>query len=367
MSRNGSETETSPGRRLDGSVAEVPFDALLKSCRERGGLTQRDLAGRSGVSLAAIRDLEQGRSRRPRRASVRSLVRALGLTGEDEARFLAAAFALAPLTMSMVGPKRQAEPPLRGSAIAIGVLGPLAVWRGGRAVPLSADKQRSLLLRLALSAGDVVGREELMDLLWGERRPASATNLLYTYIGRLRRLLQPEPGSAELLTSTATGYRLAVGPDQLDLAWFRDLAERGADEEDPARALGHFADAARLWRGDTDVDAMRGSPLTTAVTEEYATLLRAYATAARRLGEIEQVLPRLRELAERLELHEPLHTELVVSLSAAGRQTEALAAYERVRATLCDQLGIDPGPQLRDAHRGVLQQRWRATSPPRHG
>ncbi|THV40883.1 BTAD domain-containing putative transcriptional regulator [Glycomyces buryatensis] len=359
----GHGTPLAPGAHPD-----ARFGALLKSRRERDGLTQRELAERSGVSLAAIRDMEQGRSRRPRRDSVRALARALGLAGPDEAHFLAAAFALPTPTMSKVMSRPEPPPAPPGTATTLAILGPLTVWRGGARVPLTADKQRTLLLRLALSNGDVVGREELMDLIWGRRRPESATNLLYTYIGRLRRLLRHGPAAADMLASAPGGYRLTAGPEQLDLVRFRELAAHAAAEGDPERALGHYAEAARLWRGDTDVDVLRGSPLVTAVTDEYAALLRAYATAARELGESEQVLPRLRDLADRLELHEPLHAELVITLSAAGRQTEALAAYERVRAILGDQLGIDPGPQLRDAHQGALQQRWRSSpQAPRSG
>ncbi|MDG4790261.1 BTAD domain-containing putative transcriptional regulator [Micromonospora sp. WMMD1102] len=344
----------------DAPAPAPPVGILLKSYRERVGLTQQDLAGRSGVSLAAIRDLEQGRSRRPRRDSVRGLARALELNAQDEARLFAAAFAMRPTAVPAPTRPTETDPAAPATPTRLGVLGPLTVWRGGGAVPLTA-RQKVVVLRLALSAGDVVGREELMDLLWGGRRPASAKNSLHTCIARLRALLQPEPTPVRMLSTTGGGYRLVVGPDQLDLLRFRELAARGAGEEDPERALGHYAEAARLWRGHPDVDLLSSSPLMTAVIEEYAALLCGYATVARDGGEGEQVLPRLRDLAGRLELHEPLHAELVITLSATGRQAEALAAYQRVRAALGDQLGMDPGDQLRAAHQGVLQQRWRGT------
>lgn len=331
-----------------------PLGSLIRTHRERAGLTQRQLAERSGVSLAAIRDLEQGRSRRPRRESARRLARALDVPDAELAR------TLGPDEGAADPPPRPDRAPPGPAGTSIGVLGPLTVWRGGVPVPLTADKQRCLLLRLALSPGEAVGREELMDLAWGERRPDSATQLLYTYIARLRRLL----GSGPVVESAPGGYRLTAGPDRLDLVRFRDLAARGAAEADPGRAAVHYAEAARLWRGETDVDAMRSSPLVTVLTEEYASLLRDYAAAVRELGECERVLPPLRDLAVRLELHEPLHAELVKTLAAAGRQTEALAAYERIRAALADQLGIDPGGPLREAHEGVLRQRWRSEPKP---
>ncbi|MCD0445771.1 tetratricopeptide repeat protein [Glycomyces sp. A-F 0318] len=353
----GTPAEDRVARGSDRLEPPAPFGALLKSYRERGGLTQRDLAEKSGVSLAAIRDLEQGRSRRPRRRSIHGLALALGLDDRHEARLLAAAFPTGAAAASAAPRPPDAEPIASGSAVTLGVLGPLAVWRGGVPVPLTAAKQKCLLLRLALSAGDTVGREELMDLLWGERRPPSATNLLHTYIGRLRRVLH-ESTSGRMLQTAAGGYRLEPDPARLDLARFRELAAQGAGEDDPERALGRFGEAVRLWRGETDVDALRNDPLMTAVTDEYTSVLGAYAAIARELGECEQVLPRLRELAARFELHEPLHAELIMSLSASGRQAEALAAYERVRAALADQLGMDPGERLREAQQGVLRQRW---------
>lgn len=320
---------------------------LLKAYRERDGLTQRELADRSGVSLAAIRDLEQGRSRRPRRDSVHALARALDLTGPEERRLRAGAHTppvLAPVPAAPAAP-----------AVALGVLGPLTVWHSGVPAPLNAAKPRVLLLRLALTAGEAVGREELADLLWGERRPDSAANLLSTYIGRLRRLLEPGPDAPLMLSGTLGGYRLTAGPAVLDLAQLRALASRAAAEPDPKRAFHLLAAAARLWRGETDVDELRHGPLMAALIEEYATLLCALSRAARRLGECEPVLPPLRALASRLELHEPLHAELVAALAAAGRRTEALAAYERIRGALADQLGIDPGGLLREARRAVLR------------
>ncbi|WP_199041723.1 tetratricopeptide repeat protein [Glycomyces salinus] len=332
---------------------EPEFGAVLKEYRERAGLTQRDLAERSDVSLAAIRDMEQGRSRRPRRESVRGLAAALELPDQDVARLFRAVFgASGPVAAAPVEPSTAAR---KGTTL--GVLGPLTVWRDGVPVPLNSPKQNAILLRLALTAGEVVGRDQLMDLLWGEKPPASAANLLHTYIGRLRRLLQPDPDSERVLVTEAGGYRLSVAPDRLDLAQFRDLASRGAEASDPHQRLRRFEAAARLWRGETDVDALRGDPLMVAVTEEYAAMLGAWAATARDLGDCEQVLPRLRELAVRLELHEPLHAELVMTLAASGRRAEALAAFARVSVALADQLGIEPGERLRRAHRGALRER----------
>lgn len=329
------------------------FGPFLRSLRSRAGLTQRELADRSGVSLAAVRDLEQGRSRRPRRASIRGLAVALGLSGEDESSFFAAALGLAE-----PAPERGDDP---NGPVAIAVLGALTVTRGGVPVPLTSAKQKRLLLRLALSANETVGRDELLDLLWDGKRPASAANLLHTYVGRLRRLL--EPGSDRTLVTEPGGYKLAAPPARIDVERFRELAARASAAPEPREALEHYAEAAGLWRGETDVDALRDGPLMAALTGEYAVLLRDYACAARELGEGEAVLPRLRDLAARLELDENLHAELIMCLAAAGRRAEALDAYERIRSSLAEQLGIDPGTRLRQARRAVLD-RTRTESEP---
>ncbi|SDE12288.1 BTAD domain-containing putative transcriptional regulator [Glycomyces harbinensis] len=341
---------------------ESQFGPLLRSHREHRGLTQRELAERSRLSVAAIRDLEQGRTRQPRRDSLHSLALALGLSSQDESRLLAVALgadAHAPPTPAF---RAEAERPAGEPVTMLAVLGPVTLWHGGIPIPLTSTNQKAILLRLALSAGHVIGREELMDLVWGERRPASASSLLHTYIGRLRRWLQPESGLT--IQTTAGGYRLNADPDRLDLARFRELASRGTDENDPELALRHYAQAARLWRGDTDVDALRNGPLIAAVTEEYVAMLCAYARAARDLDSGEEVLPRLRDLAARLELHEPLHAELITSLSASGRQAEALGAFERVRTALADQLGIQPGERLHEVHQDALRQHRRAEPKP---
>ncbi|WP_405103903.1 BTAD domain-containing putative transcriptional regulator [Micromonospora sp. NBC_01412] len=330
--------------------APEPVSAQLRRLREQLGLTQRDLAVAAKVSIAAIRDLEQGRTRVPRAATLHALAHYLSAAGADDAATLRQA---APAARS-----RRAQPPQPAGArpLTVAALGPLILRHGGTELRLGSARHRCLLARLALAGGEVVGRDELMGLLWGEDRPPSALNLLHSYVGRLRRLWGAE--GTGVLVAAGSGYRLALDADHLDLLRFRELAEAGHTADDPARALGQLLAAARLWRGETDVEQLRGTPLVAALFEQYATLLCQAAALGRQLGEQEQVLPLLRELAERLELHEPLHAELIMAAVASGRQAEALAAYDRVRRALIEQLGVDPGPQLRYAYEAVLRQQW---------
>jgi len=140
------------------------FGHLLKQTQMRAALTQQELADRAGISLAALRDLEQGRSRFPRPSSVRALATALGVP-EDE-----------------LTPPWQAE--AGRDPIRVHILGPLIMARGAVVVPLGTGRHRLVLARLALSADVTVSREKLIDLLWGENPPPSVINLVQTYVYR---------------------------------------------------------------------------------------------------------------------------------------------------------------------------------------
>ncbi|MEU8355504.1 BTAD domain-containing putative transcriptional regulator [Nonomuraea sp. NPDC048882] len=343
---------------MQARVTRTSFGGLLRAHRRRAGLTQRQLAERAGVSAGAIRDLEQGRTRSPKRDSVQAIAGALGLSGSDTEQLHAAAEARRV--------RRDETDPARGGPLRVRVLGPIEVWHGEVQAPLGSDLQRTLLARLALGAGAVAGQDELIELLWphsGGHRTARRTgrravSLLHTHVARLRRLLDSGSGAASVLLGGQNGYRLALTADQLDLLEFRDLTARAAYDA-PEEALARLAAAVALWRGEIDAERVAASPLYTAVTGEYAATVQAFATLARDLGRPERALRPVRQLALRHELDEPLHAELILTLAASGRQAEALAAYERIRSALADQLGIDPGERLRHAQLAVLRQQER--------
>lgn len=310
-------------------------------------MTQRELADKAGVSPGAIRDLEQGRTRSPRKGSVQAIITALGLTEPDVVLLYAAAARHAAEAVEVSGG------PLR-----IKVLGPIEVWHGDSRASLGSDRQRALLGRLGLAAGAAVGQDELIELLWGPGQTQHAQSLLHTHIARMRRLLASDAPNGNVLVGGQNGYRLAVGADQLDLLAFRDLTARAAYDA-PEVALARLGEAVALWRGEIDAERVAASPLYTATVSEYATAVHTFAALARDLGKPAQALKALRELAQRHELDEPLHVELILTLAASGRQAEALAAYDRIRVALADQLGIDPGAVLRSAQLTVLRQQER--------
>ncbi|WFE35294.1 BTAD domain-containing putative transcriptional regulator [Micromonospora sp. WMMD975] len=321
---------------------------LLRSARVGRGLTQADLADQAGVSVGVVRDLEQGRSGRPRGRSLRALADALGLHHEDRERFT-----------------QLARPPQRARVEAPGparlwALGPLLVTRAGRPVNLRAGRHRVVLARLALEPGRPVNRDELIHLLWGERPPPSAANVVQTHVSRIRRLLEPrrQPDPTPTVTLDSGGYRLHVDGEQLDLVAYRSrVAEAAAPTIPPRRAFDLLLDASTMWRGDDvvqDVPELSGDPLVTALAEERVEIAVRLARLGEVVGEQRQVLPLLRRLAGRYPWHESLHARLVVALAACGQQAAAIEAFESVRRRLADELGIDPGAELVEARQAVV-------------
>ncbi|GAA5026212.1 BTAD domain-containing putative transcriptional regulator [Actinopolymorpha pittospori] len=241
------------------------------------------------------------------------------------------------------------------------VLGPLELRdEQGRSVEVGGSRLRALLIRLALQAHAVVTVEALIDGLWGDEAPSGAVNALQSLVSRLRRAL-PSDGSVQV-QSHPSGYRLLVDPDQVDVHRFERLAADGratlaAGRPEEASAVLHEAEA--LWRGPALADAtdapfaeaagVRLDGLRLAATED-----RLEADLA--CGRQAEVLPVLERLAAAHPLRERLQGQLMRALYAAGRQADALVAYERVRTALADQLGVDPGTELAEVHLALLRQ-----------
>ncbi|GAA1755117.1 tetratricopeptide repeat protein [Luedemannella helvata] len=335
---------------MDTTADHSDFGGLLRTCRRAAGISQRQLADRAGISPAAIRDLEQGRTRRPQRRSVDAMVSALRLTGDN-----AVAFRRAAIDIDRATPARQVDP---AQPVRVRVLGPLSVQRGPGQVPVGRGRRRAVLGRLALSVNATVPIADLVDLLWEAEPPLSPTQAVQTYLSRLRSALHlAAPGRTSVISRAAGGYRLNLPDDQLDLAEFRRQV-RQARTAEPARALELLETALALWRGNplADIPQLRNHPLVTAVMEERAAATLRYADLALAAGQGDRCLPLLRELAAASPLHEPLHARLIAILGAGNRQADALTTYAEIRRRLVEDLGIEPGPELVHAHRRVLRQ-----------
>nr|WP_221379147.1 BTAD domain-containing putative transcriptional regulator [Actinoplanes polyasparticus] len=241
------------------------------------------------------------------------------------------------------------------------VLGPVEVWRGGQPVDPGSRQQRLVLALLLARAGRPVGIADFVALLWDERPPRSAANIVHLYLGRLRRLFEPglrPRASGRWVAGDAAGYRLVVDADGLDLLRFRSLAQRARAADDPAAALAAYVEALELSRGPcAGAPELVSRPVAEfeAVDNEYADLVREAADRALRAGAARVVLPMLRRVAQQRPLDEAVQARLLLTLSATGQQAEAIALYQELRGRLAGDLGIDPGPELQEAYRSVLR------------
>ncbi|MFF1548778.1 BTAD domain-containing putative transcriptional regulator [Streptomyces sp. NPDC058291] len=259
-------------------------------------------------------------------------------------------------------PRRTGDP---AGQMRFEVLGPVRVWRDARELDPGFPQQRALLALLLAHTGRPVPPAEILDVLWGERPPASAPNVVRRYAGALRRLLEPglaprAPGR-RLLRSPG-GYLLEADTDEVDLLRFRDLTRRGKRAAATGRteaAADHLVPALGEWRGPVAMgipESVRARVQFTALRRELLDTARLAADAALLCGRAEQVLPVLRRAVAQDPLDEPLHARLVLALAACGLQAEALGVYDDVRRRLVRDLNVAPGPELTAAHTRVLRQ-----------
>jgi DNA-binding SARP family transcriptional activator len=251
------------------------------------------------------------------------------------------------------------------TALCFGVLGPVRVRRQGVEVDLGTRQQRLILGLLLANAGQPVGLGDIVEVLWGQRPPRSAVNVVHRYVGELRRLFEPDlpaRSAGRWLPGGAAGYRLLVDADNLDLLRLRALAERARSDEGAGRltqAMAAYAAALALWRGPcggaAELDAHDHLAFTV-VDHECADLARAAASLALRLDQARSVLPVLRRVAEYRPWDEALQAQLLLALAWDGQQAEGIALYQTVRRRLSDELGVDPGVELREAYQLVLRQ-----------
>ncbi|MFD9405875.1 BTAD domain-containing putative transcriptional regulator [Streptomyces sp. NPDC059989] len=250
-----------------------------------------------------------------------------------------------------------------------GVLGQLSVWTtGGTAVRVPELKVRTLLASLLADAGRPVSTHRLIDDLWGEEPPGNPLRALQAKVSQLRRVLdEAEPGGRDLVASRAPGYALAAPQGSLDSADFAALAAKARASSDPGERAALFADALAVWRGPAFAD-FTDEPFTRAAAnrleEERLVVREEHAEARLARGEHALLVGELAELVARHPLRERLRAVQLSALYRAGRQSEALAGYEDLRARLADDLGLDPSPALVALQRAILTQDPRLEAPP---
>jgi DNA-binding SARP family transcriptional activator len=227
------------------------------------------------------------------------------------------------------------------------LLGPLEAVIGGRPVHLAAAKPRALLAFLLLHRNEVVSTARLIDELWPDDPPATATKTLQVYVSQLRKDVGPDR-----LVTRAPGYMLRVEPGELDLERFEELAAgaraRLADG-DASGARDQLREALRLWRGPPEAAAARLEELRLSAYED---LLHASLEA----GDAATVVPELEQLVAEHPLREGPRELLMLALYRSGRQADALELFRRTRELFVEELGIEPGQRLRDLEAAMLRQ-----------
>ena len=254
------------------------------------------------------------------------------------------------------------------------VLGPLDVRLDAESVALPGGIPQTLLAHLLLRPNQVVAADELIEVLWADEAPRTARNVLQAHVATLRRALrQGSEEVADRLETRGSGYRIRVEPDELDSEVFAAVTAeaRRRQRANPVLAADLLARALDLWRGPVcaGLELFAGSDGGALARLEDLRLgaIELRAELDLRLGRAVDVIANLTPLAAEHPFRERLQALLMLALYRAGRQTEALATYRQVRRVLDEELGIEPGPELRALELAILRQDRELLADTRHG
>lgn len=251
----------------------------------------------------------------------------------------------------------------------VDVLGPLAVSQKSASIVPTAAKPRTVLAMLAVRANRFVPLASLMDELWVTEKPASAKTAMQSYILHLRKKIAAaagrHPGSSmpeakDVLVTLPGGYLLKAADGRVVLDNFEVLAaagHRAREQGDFQAASENFAKALGLCRGQALADVQVGPQLrmdVERIEEARLNCLDRRIESDLRLGRHHELLSELRSIIARHPTHEGLCAHLMVALYRSGRRSEALEVYQRMRATLVRELGLEPSPTLRRLQRSML-------------
>jgi DNA-binding SARP family transcriptional activator/Tfp pilus assembly protein PilF len=249
-----------------------------------------------------------------------------------------------------------------GEPLVVSLFGPVRAWRGDVELDLGTPRQRAVFGLLAVRANRTVSRDELIDGIWGDDPPPSAVNAVHVYVAGLRRAVEPRrahraPG--QILIASGSGYLLRLRPGRLDVEMFGQHVASGRESrerEDLPAAIQALDAALALFQASplagipgpwADIERIRlGELRMTAIEERIDAVLR--------LGRHAEAAAQLAGLVREHPLRERLHGQLMLALYRCGRQAEALAAFAGARRILIEQLGIEPGPELRRTHAQIL-------------
>lgn len=243
------------------------------------------------------------------------------------------------------------------------LLGPLEIRDNGRTIQVERGQPRTLLTLLLLNANEPVSLERIVDHLWPDDPPASAAKSVQVHVSRLRKALSGDGRSARARIETCgSGYAIAVEAGELDIERFRVFIAKATEASGVGNAAGAselIREALALWRGPPLADLAESpaaKPDIAALEELRLRAQEELIEAELALGRYAYVIPELDALVRRHPLRERLRAQLMLALYQSGRQADALQAYQDARHVLASEVGLAPGPKLRDLERAILRQ-----------
>ncbi|MDX3644621.1 AfsR/SARP family transcriptional regulator [Streptomyces sp. MB09-02B] len=248
----------------------------------------------------------------------------------------------------------------------ITVLGPLTARENGVSIVPTAAKPRQILSLLALQSDRVVPVTTLMEEIWGEKIPRSAATTLQTYILQLRRKIataldgDPHRRAKDVLVTRHGGYLLQVQPGQVDAHEFGQLTASGRaahEAGDHVAASELLGKSLKMWQGAALIDVRIGPVLELEVLrmeEDRLVALERRMDSELIIGRHMELVPDLQVLVAKHPMHESFCAQLMTALHRSGSAWRALEAYQRLRGTLVDELGLEPSPRLQRLHQAIL-------------
>jgi DNA-binding SARP family transcriptional activator len=260
------------------------------------------------------------------------------------------------VTGASKGPSSTLQP-AGEQGLRINLLGSLECWAGSRRIHLGGPVQERVMVALLLDAGQVMSVSQLVDFVWDEEPPATATHQVRKAVARLRQLI---PSGGEMILTEGPGYRVELPVEQLDLKVFLDLLEkagRATSRQSWEEAAAHLRAAVALRRGEV-LAGSGGQAIQTAevaLRERYLDAVEQLTDLRLARGDSRELVSELREHVGANPLREKLRSQLMLALYRCGRQAHALNEYQQLSRLLVEELGIDPSRELTSLYERILR------------
>ena|ERR1700722_3715082 len=338
------------------------FGAVIRRNRKARGLTQQQLADLAMISIGTLRDVEQGRTRSPRWRLAQRLINALSIDDGQLEHLQGTNLRESRTTTSAT--ETGAISPYGPSRIRIQLLGQVAAYRDNEQVALGSIRHRCILALLALENSRGVKPSMIIDTLWSDSPPKTATAMVHHYVWQLRRALGLDHSRADagtLITTSAAHYQLNATSLELDSAGFQRLffqASEAERKDHHTDALALYGEALAVWRGDVvaDIDLLHAHPAAVQLSAARADAVVRFAELALQAGASSRALPHLQSLCSRDPFNERAHAQLITALAATGQRARALTVFADLRRRLREELGIDPGRLAAAARASIFDQ-----------